>query len=177
MQRREKEIKKIKKNVSEAFKCSKCILSFSQKGSFNRHVATIHNGKNKNDVPKHHDLDTNDQTEGKLKVETNEFQVNEQNDEIVSSNIELSEQFIVLILKQVDKLCENIKYGDPDLERTMEVNENLNNAVSCYRNKIFLIDSKLDRNEVVIERENEKHFLEDVVPQSENESSFENKKN
>ena len=143
----------------------------------NRHVATIHDGKNKNDVPKHHDLDANDQTEGKLKVEINELQVNEQNDEIVSSNIELSEQFIVLILKQVDKLCENIKYGDPDLERTMEVNENLNNAVSCYRNKIFLIDSKLDRNEVVIERENEKHFLEDVVPQSENESSFENKKN
>ena len=172
-----KKRKRNPKNVSEAFKCSKCVLSFSQKGSLNRHVATIHDGKKKNDVPKHHDLDTNDQTEGKLELETNELQVNEQKDEIVSSNIELSEQFIVLILKQVDKLCENIKYGDPDLERRMEVNENLNNAVSCYRNKIFLIESKLDRNEVVIERENERHFLEDDVPHSENESSFENKKN
>merc|ERR1712008_207226 len=110
------------------------------------------------DVPKYHDLDTNDQSEGKLKVETKELQGNEQNNQLVSSNLELSEQFIVLILKQVDELCENIKNGDPNLERTIEVNENLNNAVSCYRNKIFMIDSKIDKNEIVLETENEKHF-------------------
>ena len=91
-------------------------------------------------------------------------------------NLDLSEEFLSGILKLVDELCDVVRNGDPDLKRTSEVNINLNNAVSCYRNKIFLIDSKLDRNEVVIERENEKHFLEDVVPQSENESSFENKK-
>ena len=50
-------------------------------------------------------------------------------------NLELSEEFISLILQQVDDLCENIKHGDPDIQRTLEVNKNLNDAVSCYRSK------------------------------------------
>merc|ERR1712008_651345 len=74
------------KNVSEAFQCTKCALCFSQKGSLNRHVATIHDGKKRTDVPKYHDLDTNDQSEGKLKIETKELQVNDQNNQLVSSN-------------------------------------------------------------------------------------------
>ena len=53
-----------------------------------------------------------------------------------SSNLELSEEFIALILNTVDELCENIKIGDPDIQRTLEVNKNLNDAVSCYRNKL-----------------------------------------
>ena len=50
-------------------------------------------------------------------------------------NLELSEEFISLILQQVDDLCENIKHGDPDIQRTLEVNKSLNDAVSCYRSK------------------------------------------
>jgi len=51
-------------------------------------------------------------------------------------NLDLTEEFIIFILQQVDELCENIKNGDPDDQRTLEVNQNLNNAVSCYRTKL-----------------------------------------
>ena len=132
-------------------------------------------GKLKEDVKERKRNPKNDGSEDRLIVETNKLQVNEKNNQIDGSNFELSEQFIVLILKQVDDLCENIKNGDPDLERTIEVNENLNNAVSCYRNKIFLIDSKVDRNKIGTEKENEEHFLEGFLPHSENEPLFENK--
>ena len=53
-------------------------------------------------------------------------------------NLDLAEEFIIFILQQVDELCENIKNGDPDNERTLEVNQNLNNAVRCYRSKLDL---------------------------------------
>ena len=53
-------------------------------------------------------------------------------------NLDLTEEFINFVLQQVDELCENIKNGDPDNERTLEVNRNLNNAVSCYRGKLDL---------------------------------------
>ena len=69
----------------------------------------------------------------KIKVETNKYQDDEQNDLIDSSNLELSEQFAAFILSQVDELCEIIKNGDPDLKRTMNVNQKLNDAVDCYR--------------------------------------------
>ena len=69
----------------------------------------------------------------KIKVETNKYQDDEQNDLIDSSNLELSEQFAAFILSQVDELCEIIKNGDPDLKRTMDVNQKLNDAVDCYR--------------------------------------------
>ena len=55
-----------------------------------------------------------------------------------SSCLDLSEEFLVSILKQVNDLCENIKSGDPDIERTIEVNQNLNNAVTFYRSKLDL---------------------------------------
>ena len=48
-----------------------------------------------------------------------EYQDERQNND----NFALSEQFIALIIKQVDDLCENIKTGDPDTKRTEEVNE------------------------------------------------------
>ena len=56
------------------------------------------------------------------------------------SDIHLSEEFLSDILKQVDELCDSIRNGDPNLERTITVNQNLNDAV----NKLFLFDSKLD---------------------------------
>ena len=46
-------------------------------------------------------------------------------------------EFISLILQQVDDLCEKIKHGDPDIQRALEVNKNLNDAVSCYVNKLM----------------------------------------
>ena len=53
-------------------------------------------------------------------------------------NLDLTEEFIIFILQQVDELCEHIKNGDPDNKRTLEVNQNLNHAVSCYRRKLDL---------------------------------------
>merc|ERR1712228_960732 len=52
-------------------------------------------------------------------------------------DLDLSEEFISTILTQVDDLCEIINNGDPNLERTIEVNQNLNNAVNCYREKLI----------------------------------------
>ena len=53
-------------------------------------------------------------------------------------NLNLTKEFIIFILQQVDEPCENIKNGDPDNERTLKVNQNLNNAVRCYRGKLDL---------------------------------------
>ena len=69
--------------------------------------------------------------EVKIKKETNIYQDDEQNDLIDSSN--LSEEFAAFILSQVEELCGIIKNGDPDLKRTMNVNQKLNDAVDCYR--------------------------------------------
>ena len=48
-------------------------------------------------------------------------------------DLDLSEEFLSQVLKYVDDLCNFINNGDQNLERSMEVNENLNYAVSCYR--------------------------------------------
>ena len=53
-----------------------------------------------------------------------------------NSNLEPTEEFIIFILKQVNELCENIKNGDPDIERVIEVHQGLNNVMSCYRNTL-----------------------------------------
>merc|ERR1712129_88226 len=87
-------------------------------------------GKFKDDINKKKRNLKNDGSEVILKVETNEFQDEKQN----NPNLELSEQFIVYILKQVDELCENIENGDPDTKRSREINQNLNNSVNPYRN-------------------------------------------
>ena len=87
-------------------------------------------GKFKDDIKKRK-ANVNAKNEGsevKLKVET--LLDEKQN----IPNLELSEQFIVFILKQVDELCENIENGDPDTKRSREINQNLNNAVNSYRN-------------------------------------------
>ena len=59
-----------------------------------------------------------------------------------SFDLDVSEDFINMILKHVDNLCDIIRNGDPSLERTTEVNENLNSAVSCYRSRLLFIESK-----------------------------------
>jgi hypothetical protein len=51
---------------------------------------------------------------------------------------EISEEFLSKILKAVDELCDDIKNGDPDIERMLQVNLNLNNAVSCYKSMLCL---------------------------------------
>ena len=104
----------------------------------------------------------NDGFEGQLKVATKKLQV-------YSSNIELSEQFIVLILKQVDELCENISNGDPDIKRSSEINENLVNAVNSYRNihnfGKELFDKIECHDDIMIESEN-KHDPKDIFQDS-----------
>ena len=72
------------------------------------------------------------------------------------SNLELSEDFIVFILKQVDELCQNIKNGDPDIERTLEVNQNLSSAVSCYRNKLSL------EKQIIIKSEKQEYYNDNI---------------
>ena len=56
--------------------------------------------------------------------------------------LDVSEDFINKILKHVDNLCNIISVGDPSLERTTEVNGNLNSAVSCYKSRLLLIETK-----------------------------------
>ena len=94
-------------------------------------------GKKKRGRPK------KEKSEIKPKKETKDFS----KDFFDSSNLELSEDFVIFILRQVDELCENIRNGDPDLERTLEVNQNLNNAVNCYRNKLDLDKQILIKSE------------------------------
>merc|ERR1719266_1300377 len=63
---------------------------------------------------------------------------------------DLSEDFLSKILKQVDEMCDTINNEDPNLQRTLEINQNLNNAVNCYRkmyNEIF--ESEIEHFETV----------------------------
>ena len=84
-------------------------------------------------------------------------------------NLDLTEEFIIFILRQVDELCDNIKNGDPDDQRTIEVNDNLYNAVSCYRSKLdvkeqikFMSHSTHhDQNQSRVEFENELNDWDD----------------
>ena len=82
-------------------------------------------------------------SEPKTKIETQDFK-DEEHYEFEYADIDISEEFLSRILKQVDELCDAIQNGDPSLEWTTIVNQNLNDAVSCYRNKIILFDPKFD---------------------------------
>ena len=86
----------------------------------------------------------------KTKIETQDTQdfKDEEHYEFEYVDIDLSEEFLSRILKQVDELCDAIQNGDPSLERTTLVNQNLNDAVSCYRNRIILIDPKFVETKV-----------------------------
>ena len=78
------------------------------------------------------DFEEYDEANGETNGKTNEYEEQIKD----GSNFELSEQFISFIIQQVNVLCEHIKSGDPDIERTREVNQKLNDAVDCYRIKL-----------------------------------------
>ena len=61
-------------------------------------------------------------------------------------DLDLSEEFLSQVLKYVDDLCNFINNGDSNLERTMEINQNISTAVGIYRNKLHAIDSKPDND-------------------------------
>ena len=65
-----------------------------------------------------------------------------------TQDIELSEDFLTTILKYVDDLCDIISNGDPNVERKVEVIQNLNNDVTCYRTQL-----EMKREQVVIKKE------------------------
>ena len=92
-----------------------------------------------------------------IKEETNELHHEKQSNSNYGSNLELSEEFIIFILRQIDDLCENIKNCDPDIERALDVNQNLSNAVSCYRDKLNL------EPHFLTEFENEEQYIIDDV--------------
>ena len=48
-------------------------------------------------------------------------------------DLDLSEDFLSQVLKYVDDLCNFINNGDSNLERTMEINQNISTAVGFYR--------------------------------------------
>merc|ERR1712129_402594 len=114
------------------------------------------NGKFKYDVKKRKGNTRNDI---KLEIESNELKDKKQISSTISSNLEVSEQFILFILKQVDEICENIKNVDPDTKRSKKVNHNLNNAVISYRNMLDF------EKEIFGETE----YYDDIGIESENE--------
>ena len=59
-----------------------------------------------------------------------------------NDDIELSEEFLSSIIKQVEDLCDSIQKGDPITERAILVNQQLIDAVGSYRDQLILIDSK-----------------------------------
>ena len=61
-------------------------------------------------------------------------------------DLELSEEFLTTIVKYVDDLCDIISNGDPNLVRTLEVNQNLNMAVNCYKNELDVKRQFLDQS-------------------------------
>ena len=67
------------------------------------------------------------------------------------SDLELSEQFLITILRQVDILCETIENGDPSLERRIKVNKNLNNSVSCYKDTLISYKTKNVKEEIIVD--------------------------
>ena len=99
-----------------------------------------------------------------IKQENHDLKV-QQNFKIFDNNsdLDLSEEFLTMILKQVDVLCYIINNGDPNIQRTVKVIQVLNNAINCYKNKI--------NEEDIIE--NKKYFDDNYeeVSGSENESN------
>merc|ERR1719270_2224331 len=107
-----------------------------------------------------------------MKQEINELDYEYQNYTFEDSDLNLSEQFIALILQQVDDLCENIKSGDPNVPRTLVVNQNLNDAVNCYRISMSNEYFRRKRNRDSIKKENLIH-TEDQYELTEENIDFE----
>ena len=79
-------------------------------------------------------------------------------------DLELSEEFLTTIIKYVDDLCDIISNGDPNLVRTLEVNQNLNDAVNCYKNE-------LDVKRQLLEQPNDQdYYNNEAIYHSENDN-------
>ena len=95
--------------------------------------------------------------------EAQDFKVEEHYD-LEYSDLELSEEFLTTIIKYVDDLCDIISNGDPNLVRTLEVNQNLNDAVNCYKNE-------LEVKRQFLEQSNEQRYYNDeAIYYSENDN-------
>ena len=99
--------------------------------------------------------------------EVDDYNLENQNISDVSE-LNLSEEFLSEILKQVNELCDSIKNGDPDTERTQKVSQNLNDAVNCYRTKLDL------KNQITLESQDQKNidYNKDFLSESNNQSDF-----
>ena len=106
-----------------------------------------------------------------MKVQQQNFKFFDNN-----SDSDLSEEFLTMILKQVDVLCYIINNGDPNIQRTVKVIQVLNNAINCYKNKVNqedIIENKdyFDNYEDLSGSENESNEYADkdtdYVPQKE----------
>jgi len=120
-------------NSEKDLGCPNCLISFDNKADLSSHLCVqIKTEAN--------DLKDQKQTYGSdVDLDNLDKSMLDQKEDLIhdDSFLELSEEFIFTILRQVDDLCENIQNGDPDLKRTLEVNQNLNNAVGCYRAKLL----------------------------------------
>ena len=88
----------------------------------------------------------------------------------VYDDIELSEEFLTTILKYINDLCDIISNGDPNLERKVEVIQNLNNDVTCYRNE-------LDVKKQMLEELNDQEYYSDwSIYDMENVNAYEKDK-
>ena len=120
-------------NLENDLVCPNCLVSLDTKADLSMHSCV------------HIKMEVNDSKDQKQTynpgIDLNNYDNStiDQKEEFIleDSFLELSEEFVTTILKQVDELCENIQIGDPDLKRTLEVNQNLNNAVGCYRVKLL----------------------------------------
>ena len=68
------------------------------------------------------------------------------------------------ILKYVDDLCDIISNGDTNLVRTIEVNQNLNEAVNCYKNELEVKRQFLDQSN------DQGYYYDEAMYYSENEN-------
>ena len=110
-----------------------------------------------------------------VKEEPNEIDTNKQLDicdqeDFQNKNcfscLDLSQEFLIFILKQVDDLCENIKNGDLDIERTTEVNQNLINAVTFYKCKLNL------KKDILIDTDKNSEFKLEIDDGNEKANTF-----
>ena len=133
----------MKMNSEEDLVCPNCLITFDTKADLSEHSCVhikteVNDSKDQKQTYIHNeDLDNIDNS---ILDQKEEFMLEE-------SFLELSEEFVTAILRQVDELCENIQNGDPDLKRTLEVNQNLNNAVGCYRVKLVELKAESENIE------------------------------
>merc|ERR1712008_260027 len=142
--------------------CGICDKGFKDNYRLRRHESQVHT-KDWNLIQPNHVF------EPKTKIETldaQDFKDEEQFD-FEYTDVDLSEEFLSKILRLVDELCDVINKGDSNFERTVKVIQNLNDDVICYKNKLALIDSKI---EAFTETKKQGHFLKDLLPLEEFEN-------